>query len=82
MSDSCVAEFKDMFPLACYSMSCPNTTVDSNHSPSKICHFEDSAASSLRMTLDSIAPLRKTSRKHKRLEENVNIPVIAESYFY
>ena len=50
-------------------MPCLNVTEDScaNFSPSKIDHLVDSAAGSLRTTLDSIAPIKKKIIKQKRL---------------
>ena len=69
LSDSAVAKFKEVIPSAFNSMLCLNTTEVSyvNFSPSQIDHLVDSAAGSLQMTLDSIAPLKKKIIKQQRL---------------
>ena len=68
LTDSAVAKFKEAIPSAFDSIPRLNITEDSwsNFSPSQIDHLVDSATGSLRMTLDSIAPLkRKTVRKRR-----------------
>ena len=68
LTDSAVAKFKEAIPSAFDSIPRLNITENSwsNFSPSQIDHLVDSATGSLRMTLDSIAPLkRKTVRKRR-----------------
>ena len=69
LSDSAVARFKEAIPSALNSVLCLNTVEDScfNFSPSQIDNLVDSTADSLRLTLDSIAPLKKKVAKQKRL---------------
>ena len=69
LSDSAVAKFKEVIPSAFNSMPCLNITEDSyaTFSPFQIDHLVDSAAGSLRTTLDFIAPLKKKIIKQKRL---------------
>ena len=69
LSDSVVDKFKEAIPSVLNSLPCLNTTEDSyvNFSPSQIDNLIDSAAGSLRQTLDSIAPLKKKIIKRKRL---------------
>ena len=69
LSDSAVAKFKEEIPLALNSMPCLNITEDFNvnFSPSQIDHIFDTAADSMRWTLDSIAPLKKKLLKPRKL---------------
>ncbi|RCU38665.1 hypothetical protein DVA76_17745, partial [Acinetobacter baumannii] len=69
LSDRAVAKFKEVIPSAFNSMPCLNITEDSyaTFSPSQIDHLVDSAAGSLRTTLDCIAPIKKKIIKQKRL---------------
>ncbi len=69
LSDSAIAKFKNAIPSALNSLSGIKLTEDSyaNFSPSQIDHLVDSAAGSLRTTLDSVAPLQKKILKQRRL---------------
>ena len=69
LSDDAVAKFKEVIPSVLNSLPCRTITEDSfiDISPSHIDHLVDSAAGSLRATLDSIAPLKKKSLKYRRL---------------
>ncbi|XP_075941538.1 uncharacterized protein LOC142943729, partial [Anarhichas minor] len=68
LSDGAVAQFKEAIPSVFNSIPCFNITKDSwaNFSPTQIDHLVDSATSSLRRTLDSIAPLKKKLVKQRR----------------
>ncbi|XP_051233806.1 uncharacterized protein LOC127350821 [Dicentrarchus labrax] len=68
LSDSAVAKFKEEIPSVFNSMPCLNLTESYNDfSPSEIDNLVDSAAGSLRSTLDSIAPIKRKLLKHRRL---------------
>ena len=64
LSDSAVTRFKEAIP----SVLCLTPPMESfaNFSPSKIDHLVDSATSSLRITLDTIAPLKKKKINQER----------------
>ena len=68
LTDSAVAKFKEAIPFAFDSIPHLDITEDSwsNFSPSQIDHLVDSATGSLRMTLDSIAPLKKKTVRKRR----------------
>ncbi|XP_074501484.1 uncharacterized protein LOC141773537, partial [Sebastes fasciatus] len=68
LSDSVVAKFKEAIPSALNSIPCLNITEDSyvNFSPTQIDHLVDSATDSLRVTLDSVAPLKKKLVKQRK----------------
>ena len=66
LSESAVDKFKEAIPLVLNSMPCFKESY-ANFSPSDTDNLVDSAAGSLRKTLDSIAPLKKKIIKHKKL---------------
>jgi len=68
LTDSAVAKFKEAITSAFDSIPRLNITEDSwaNFSPSQIDHLVDSATGSLRMTLDSIASLKKKTVRQRR----------------
>lgn len=68
-SESTLARFKEQIPSVFNSVPCVYMKENSytNFSPSQIDHLFDSAAGSLLMTLDSIAPLKKIIIKQRRL---------------
>ncbi|XP_053300289.1 uncharacterized protein LOC128459207 [Pleuronectes platessa] len=69
LPDSAVAKFKEIIPITFK----PVLAVDINNkffktlSSIEIDHLVDSSADSLRLTLDSIAPLKKKNVKHSKL---------------
>ena len=70
LSASAITRFKEAIPSALCLTSI--TESSTNLSPSAIDHLVDSATSSLRMTLDTIAPLKKRKIKQKRQAEWFN----------
>ena len=68
LSDGVVTKFKQIIPSVLNSIPCLNTTemTYSDFSPPQIDCVVDSAADSLRTTLNSIAPLKKKVIKQQR----------------
>ncbi|XP_065815183.1 uncharacterized protein, partial [Labrus bergylta] len=69
LSDSAVARFKEAISVVFDSVPCFNPVGNSydSFSPSQLDQFVDSAVDSLRVTLDSIAPLKQKVVKRRRV---------------
>lgn len=69
LSDKAVAKFKEVIPPVLSSLPCLNETEDFyiNLSPSQIDSLIDESGSLLRTTLDSVAPLKQKTIKHRKL---------------